>query len=76
MKLLPVTQVLQNAKSYLIPSYKDFPNSSLHDLPLIIYRPFANIETTNGEGVNGIPPNEVEALLSKNGLTPTWRYGM
>ncbi|KAK9897870.1 hypothetical protein P389DRAFT_169890 [Cystobasidium minutum MCA 4210] len=71
MKLLPVKEAISTAKTYIIPAYKDFPNSSLHNLPLIIYRPFA---VGNGSGT--LDPAEVERLLEGNDLTPAWRYGM
>jgi len=75
MKLLPVTQVIQSAKTYLIPSYKDFPNSSLHNLPLVIYTPFADLQNDGGKS-ESIDPNEIEAMISNNGVIPAWRYGM
>lgn len=73
MRLLPVKQAVSNATTYLIPSYKEFPNSSLHNLPLIIYRPFEDAENN---GRTSLDPAEIEKLLEKNGLTPAWRYGM
>lgn len=78
MKLLPIKQVVSKAKTYLIPSYKEFPNTSLHDLPLITYRPFDMQDENEGgsNGGKGIDPDDVEKLLEKNGVKPAWRYGM
>lgn len=73
MKLLSLNQVISNAKTYLIPAYKEFPNSSIHNLPLIIYRPFADLEDNGKKSLN---PDEVEELVKKNDLIPAWRYGM
>lgn len=66
MKLLSSSQAASASKAILLPAYKEFPNSSLHNLPLVIYRPF---ETPPR-------PNDVESLLEKNGYQAAWRYGM
>lgn len=80
MKLSPLNKVISNAKIYNIPSYKEFPNSSIHNLPLIIYRPFADLGDNTGKNnertEKSLNPSDVEELLSKNDLRPAWRYGM
>lgn len=70
LKLLTASAAAATTKTYTIPSYADFPNSALHGLPLLIYRPFEHADD------DGLDPDEVERLLRKNGLQPAWRYGM
>jgi uncharacterized protein YjlB len=66
MKLLPVHQVASASKAILLPAYKEFPNTSQHQLPLVIYRPFEDMPK----------PDDVERLLQKNGYQAAWRYSM
>lgn len=90
MKLLPISQAVSNAKTHFIQSYKDFPNSSLHNLPLVIYRPFADLQDHDANDSNNtaasqrqgkaeqkqLDPARIEDLLKKNDLISAWRYGM
>lgn len=77
LRIRVAAQAAQSAKSYLLKEYQEFPNSSLHHLPLVIYRPFEEAKEDNGtSSSSSIEPNEVEELLSRNGLQPAWRYGM
>jgi len=72
LRLVSAAKAAQTAKTYLLKEYQEFPNSSQHGLPLVIFRPFAN---GDGDG-SSLDPNQVEKLLGSNGLQAAWRYGM
>lgn len=57
-------------ESFQIPAHPalSIPNTSLHNLPVLIYQPFPS---------GGIPtPEEIESTLDLNGFQPSWRYPM
>lgn len=66
MKLLASVEAVSASKAVFLPAYNDFPNSSQHSLPLVIYRPFESLPK----------PDNVERLVEKNGYQAAWRYGM
>lgn len=69
MKLLPSSVVSAATKAFVIPAYNEWPNSALHGLPLLIYRPFDTAEES-------LWPDDIEEHFLKNGVRPQWRYPM
>jgi len=65
---IPLTPLASlKISTHLIPSHAFLPNTTPHSHPLIIYHAAYPPST---------PPSAIETLLTKNSITPQWRYTM
>jgi uncharacterized protein YjlB len=67
LKLLPIASI--SPRILYLPAHGHFLNSTVSDLPVVHYHPF---ESNSGT----VEPSDVEALVTKHGFEPQWRYSM